>query len=347
MYIIFSKSIIFWSNESKRTLPWPETRNPYFIWLREVILQQTRVEQGAAYYLRFIESYPSIKDLAKAPLDEVYKKWEGLGYYSRARNLHQTAKIVSEQYDGTFPNSYQDVLSLKGIGEYTAAAIMSFAYDEPYAVLDGNVFRVLSRFFGVDIPIDTTTGKKYFKNLAQECLDKERPAQYNQAIIDLGAVICKPTSPLCDHCPLSSNCIAHQQGKEEVYPVKSKKLVRQHRFFNYLVVSDGEQIIIEQRTHKDIWQHLYQFPLIESEDRNLEIEELEGMKWETEHPIEVSSTYIQDLTHRRIHARFFEIRVKELKHDIDKQIVSIDKILDYGFPKIIREYLSARYNFIY
>lgn len=347
MYIIFSKSIVFWSKEGIRTLPWSETQNPYYIWLREVILQQTRVDQGAAYYHSFITAYPNVKDLALAPLDEVYKKWEGLGYYSRARNLHHSAKTIFELYHGVFPRDYTSILSLKGIGEYTAAAIMSFAYNEPYAVLDGNVFRVLSRYFGISTPIDSSQGKKIFKELAQACLDKDQPAIYNQAIIDFGATICKPTQPLCHHCPLSSNCKAYNEQKIEVLPVKEKKLIKQHRYFNYLVIYDDEYIVIEQRKSKDIWQHLYQFPLIESEGENIEIKDLPLSNLEILESIQESKIYKQLLTHRVIHAKFFMIKVQNFNYLTEKQIVLKKELNQFGFPKIIREYLTEWDNFIY
>lgn len=347
MYIIFSKSIVSWSKDEKRLLPWSKTQNPYFIWLREVILQQTRVDQGAAYYQKFITTYPKVENLANASLDEVYKLWEGLGYYSRARNLHHTAKIISEEYGGEFPKEYAEVLKLKGIGEYTAAAIMSFAYHQPYAVLDGNVYRVLSRYFGIEIPIDSTKGKKYFKELAQECLDKDQPAIYNQAIIDFGAIVCKPAQPLCDHCPLSSNCVAYQQGKIDLLPVKEKKMIKQHRYFNYLVLVDDKHIAIEQRTNKDIWQHLYQFPLIESTNNNLQKEDLPLDRWKILSPIKESKVYKQLLTHRVIYAKFFYIEVDRLYSNIDKQWILKSNILQYGFPKIIRDYLTEWDNFIY
>lgn len=347
MYIIFSKSIVSWSKDEKRLLPWTITQNPYFIWLREVILQQTRVDQGAAYYQRFISTYPKVENLANASLDEVYKLWEGLGYYSRARNLHHTAKVISEQYQGQFPKEYSEVLQLKGIGEYTAAAIMSFAYNQPYSVLDGNVYRVLSRYFGIDIPIDSTKGKKYFKELAQQCLDKDQPAVYNQAIIDFGAIVCKPAQPLCDHCPLSSNCVAYHQGKIDLLPVKEKKLIKQHRYFNYLVLVDNEHIAIEQRTEKDIWQHLYQFPLVESTDNILQKEDLPLSDLKIKSPIRESRVYKQLLTHRVIHAKFFLVEVDGLSVFNEKQLIFKQNILQYGFPKIIREYLTEWDNFIY
>ncbi len=347
MSIIFKKGLISWSKYKKRILPWEETRNPYHIWLREIILQQTRVEQGAAYYQKFLKAYPQVKDLADAPLEEVYKNWEGLGYYSRARNLRHAAQQITGDYLGIFPEDYDEILKLKGVGEYTAAAIVSFAYDLPYAVLDGNVYRVLSRYFGIDIPIDTTAGKKYFKILAQECLDISAPAIYNQAIMDFGAVICKPQQPLCNHCPFSSDCIAYNTDRIQELPVKSKKLIKQERFFNYLVMSDGKNIVIQQRTEKDIWQHLFQFPMIETSDSLMTLEDIEAASKNILYPIKESKVYKQALTHRNIVAKFFLIQVNNIELKDNWTKIKTDELDTYGFPKIIRDYLSENNNYIY
>lgn len=347
MSIIFKKGIISWSKGKKRTLPWEETRNPYHIWLREVILQQTRVEQGAAYYHKFLEAYPLVGDLANAPLEEVYKNWEGLGYYSRARNLQKAAQQVTLDFQGIFPKEYDKILQLKGVGEYTAAAIASFAFDLPYAVLDGNVYRVLSRYFGVEIPIDTTAGKKYFKNLARKCLDESNPAVYNQAIMDLGAIICKPQQPLCDHCPFSSDCVAYNTNRIAELPVKSKKMLKLERFFNYLVVSDGKNIVIQQRSEKDIWQHLFQFPVIEGADTLMELKDLQPEIADFVGPVRESRVYKQALTHRNILAKFFMIEVKNIVLKDGWIKIKISDLDKYGFPKIIRDYLSENNNYIY
>jgi A/G-specific adenine glycosylase len=347
MFNNFKKRLILWSLDHKRILPWSKTRDPYFIWLREVMLQQTRVEQGASYYQKFISKYPTVTDLANASLDEVYKNWEGLGYYSRAKNLLITAQTVRDDYKGKFPVDYHKILSLKGIGEYTAAAIVSFAYDQPYSVLDGNVFRVLSRYFGVEHPIDTTIGKKYFKKLAQDCLDVEQPAQYNQAIIDFGAVICKPKLPLCNHCPFSSECIAYHQDRISDLPFKSKKMIKQNRYFNYLVLIQNEKVYIQQRNKKDIWQHLFQFPLIESEDKLLSKEELPKEMIDLASIINESKLYSQTLTHRNIYAKFFELEGNNFSPSNEWVLVNFEELKNYGFPKIIKDYLSEKYNYIY
>ncbi|RRO16555.1 A/G-specific adenine glycosylase [Flavobacteriaceae bacterium 14752] len=262
----FSENLISWYQENKRDLPWRNTKNPYKIWLSEIILQQTQVKQGLPYYEKFIEAFPDVHQLANADEDQVMKMWQGLGYYSRARNLHFTAKYISNECDGKFPNTYKELLKLKGIGEYTAAAVASFAYDEPVAVLDGNVYRVLSRYFGIDTPINSKEGAKIFKSKAYEILDEAKPAIHNQAIMEYGSLLCKPKSPDCMFCSFNSKCVAFQQNQIKSLPVKLKKLKRRKRYFNYIIFqSSGGEILINQRLGKDIWQKLYEFPLVETQ----------------------------------------------------------------------------------
>ncbi|MCW8941497.1 MAG: A/G-specific adenine glycosylase, partial [Flavobacteriales bacterium] len=232
----FSQKLISWYKNNKRDLPWRNTINPYKIWLSEIILQQTRVNQGLSYYYKFIEHYPSVKDLANASEQEVLKLWQGLGYYSRARNLHATARIITENYDGIFPVDYKKILSLKGVGEYTAAAITSFAYNQPYPVVDGNVFRVLARIYGVDTPIDTPEGKKTFNGLANKLIDKKQAATYNQAIMEFGALVCTPKNPECENCIFNNICAALINQQIELLPLKSKKIKQTNRYFNYLII---------------------------------------------------------------------------------------------------------------
>jgi len=234
--LFFTKELLKWSRKHPRDLPWKATKNPYFIWLSEIILQQTRVEQGTPYYLKFVEHYPTVIDLANAPEDEVLKLWEGLGYYSRARNLHAAAKYIHQELEGKFPNQHQDILALKGVGVYTAAAIASFAFDLPHAVVDGNVYRVLSRYFGISTPIDSTAGKKEFAKLAQELLDNDRAAAYNQAIMDFGATHCLPKNPKCGTCPLQSNCIAVAEKAISSYPLKEKKNQEKISLFSLFII---------------------------------------------------------------------------------------------------------------
>lgn len=262
----FSKTLIQWYLQNKRDLPWRNDTNPYTIWLSEIILQQTRVAQGLPYYLKFIESFPTVFDLAIADEEEVLKLWQGLGYYSRARNLHSTAKQIAFEFNGVFPNNYHGLLKLKGIGEYTAAAIASFAYNENVAVVDGNVFRVLSRYFNVATDIASAAAKKEFSQLAFELLPMGNASEFNQAIMEFGALHCVPRNPNCSNCVFNDSCMALQKKKVAQLPVKSKKLKVRKRFFNYLVFFDDDtQTLLYKRTQKGIWHNLYEFPLIETE----------------------------------------------------------------------------------
>jgi len=261
----FSTLLLKWNNtENDREMPWKAEKNPYRIWLSEIMLQQTRVEQGLNYYHRFISEYPDIKKLAAAPDTAVFKLWEGLGYYSRCRNLLATARFIADELDGKFPDSYEEILKLKGIGPYTAAAISSFAFNLPHAVVDGNVFRVLARVFGIFTATDSTEGKKYFTALANQLLDKKKAGIYNQAIMDFGATVCKPMAPRCSHCPFNKVCYAYLNKKINELPVKEKKISIRKRWFYYLVLEHKDQLAVRERTAKDIWQQLYEFPMIEN-----------------------------------------------------------------------------------
>ena len=255
-----------WYRQNHRDLPWRNTRDPYLIWLSEVILQQTRVDQGLSYYLKFAEHFPEVLDLAEADEQDVLKLWQGLGYYSRARNLHAGAKQIRDQFGGQFPEDFKSIRSLKGIGDYTAAAISSFAFDLPHAVVDGNVYRVLSRYFDINTPIDSGTGKKMFNDLAQSLIEPEEAATHNQAIMELGALVCTPRSPQCHACPLNNSCLALQNGTIEQRPVKTKRGKVKDRYFTYLIFLDNDRTFLQKRVAKDVWQHLFQFPLIESQE---------------------------------------------------------------------------------
>ncbi|WP_158974629.1 A/G-specific adenine glycosylase [Cellulophaga sp. L1A9] len=262
----FSAKILRWYDANKRDLPWRNTVNPYNIWLSEIMLQQTRVAQGTPYYLKFIENFPTVKDLAVANEEEILKLWQGLGYYSRARNLHAAAKMVVNDFQGEFPSTYKELLQLKGVGDYTASAIASISFNLPEPVVDGNVYRVLARYFGISTPINSTEGIKYFKKIAREVMNTKNIRNYNQGIMEFGAIQCAPRNPNCSSCPLNDSCVALRDNKVQVLPVKIKKGSVKHRFFNYLVVVDTKrQSILKQRTGKGIWQNLYEFPLIESE----------------------------------------------------------------------------------
>ena len=340
----FSNKLITWYLKNKRDLPWRKTRDPYCIWLSEIILQQTRVEQGLPYYLRFIEAYPTVIDLANASEEEVLKLWQGLGYYSRARNLHAAAKYVASECKGEFPSTYNELLKLKGVGVYTASAIASFCFNEPKAVVDGNVYRVLSRVFGIATPINSTKGQKEFQLLADELLDHDRPSDFNQAIMEYGATVCKPKGAQCVSCVFQSMCHANSKGQVDVLPVKLKKGKVTKRYFNYVVpISEDGFTVLSRREGKGIWTNLYEFPLIEcKEDSSLEavneqfhLQHWEGSKVElykvNEAPV------VHKLSHQHIYANFLAFETAELSH---KDRVSIDEIRDYPVPVLIANFIE-------
>lgn len=310
----FSVILLNWYILNKREFPWRNTQNPYFIWLSEIILQQTKTTQGLPYYLKFIKAFPKISDLATAKEDRVLKLWQGLGYYSRARNLHFTAKYIVENYNGIFPQRYSDILKLKGVGSYTAAAISSFCFGLPYAVVDGNVIRVLSRFFGIEEPYDTAIGKNTYNNLAQELLDKKNHSDNNQAIMEFGALQCVPRSPKCDSCPLNTDCVAYNINSVQYFPVKSKKLEVKKRFLNYILIQNKDAILLGKRTG-GIWQGLYDLPFIEySSPKNAELVVL-SEQWriffeDSPYKIEtISDEFSHKLSHQHIYARFWLVVV--------------------------------------
>jgi len=342
----FTRGLLKWNKyDNDRVMPWKYEKDPYKIWISEIILQQTRVDQGLEYYNRFIKKYPDAKSIAIAPEAEVFKMWEGLGYYSRCKNLIATAKYISNEAEGKFPDTYFDILQLKGVGSYTASAIASFAYNLPYAVLDGNVYRVLSRYFGIDAPIDNPTGKKIFTELAFELLDKKQPAIYNQSIMDFGATVCKPL-PLCEICPLKSRCVAYLNNLQLVFPVKEKKIIRKSRWLYYLVVNYQNKFYVRKREQKDIWQNLYEFILIETVGP-LTIKKLQSTK---EFKIifkkivvnieSGSPVFKQQLTHQTINGQFIKISIPSPLAINSHQLVSSKKIKQLPFPKFIANYLK-------
>ena len=348
-HVIFRKRLLKWSEGIERDLPWKEGRNPYFIWLSEIILQQTRVAQGRPYYLKFIKAFPKIEDLAKASQDEVFSLWEGLGYYSRARNLHASAKQVVEDFSGEFPNQYEDIRSLKGVGPYTAAAIASFAFDLAYPVVDGNVMRVLTRVFGIEDAIDSTSGKKKINALAEELLDKKAPAAYNQAIMDFGALQCTPKNPNCSTCPLGDICISKDTELVQLLPYKAKKVKKRNRYFHYFDLMDAKgQTILSRREDKDIWQGLYQFPMVEKSD--VEVLDLETIQSSMDLDLKrlvlerISKIYKQTLSHQYIHAIFYKIRVEGCFFEDKEGIYLADRqnVSNFAFPKLIREYIEDK-----
>lgn len=330
----FSKSLIQWYLQNKRDLPWRNTSEPYHIWLSEIMLQQTRVAQGLPYFLRFTEAFPTVFDLANADEETVLKLWQGLGYYSRARNLHQTAKYIAFELNGEFPKSYSELLKLKGIGEYTAAAIASFSYNETVPVVDGNVFRVLSRYFDVETDIASAGAKNEFTQLAATIMPKGQANLFNQAIMEFGALQCMPKSPDCGVCVFNDSCLALQKKKVAQLPVKSKKLKVTDRYFNYLVFSDEkDNTIISKRTQKGIWHNLYEFPLLEtvspeSEETIIAIIQNQNFVENQIREIELfNPTPIKHkLSHQHLHIRFWNVKVK------GKLINGIDCESAYKFP---------------
>jgi len=348
--LFFTKTLLGWYGQNNRPLPWKGEKNPYYIWLSEIILQQTRVAQGWSYFEKFRSNYPTIFDLAKAPEDEVMKLWQGLGYYSRARNLHYTAQYIVNHYEGQFPDTYDTILSLKGIGPYTAAAIASFGFNLPYAVVDGNVYRVLSRFFGIRSPIDSTTGKKEFSRLAEELLEKNNPGKYNQAIMDFGAVQCTPANPNCDNCPMKIQCTAFQEGQVTGLPVKSKKIKRKSRYFNFLVCRRSGTLLLHKRTKQDIWKNLYAFPVIESanlidQDHLVLNEEFQKLINNRSFQIKnISKPFQQLLTHQKIIAVFWEIELNSdlMLNEPAFYEVNQKNINNFALPKIIDWYLKDK-----
>ncbi|MBO3117931.1 A/G-specific adenine glycosylase [Winogradskyella sp. DF17] len=345
----FSTELINWYSANKRKLPWRETKNPYFIWLSEIILQQTQVKQGLPYYNAFVKEFPTVFDLAEASEETVLKLWQGLGYYSRARNLHASAKHIAYTLNGEFPKTYEDIKKLKGVGDYTASAIASIAFNEPEAVVDGNVYRVLSRYFGLDTAINSTEGIKAFKTLAQRLIDKKQPASYNQAIMEFGALQCKPKAPCCLVCPLQDGCVALQQNKINQLPVKLKKTKVTKKFFNYMVCVDQDQnILFEKRQGKGIWQNLYQFPLIES-DKSLDAEEFELLGFEARVLKNVPFDYtlyneadkVHKLSHQHLHTKFW---IVEVKKTLPKNKVALKDINKYPVPVLIGDFIEE-FNF--
>ncbi|MBU2995619.1 A/G-specific adenine glycosylase [Cellulophaga baltica] len=343
--MIFSDKILHWYALNKRELPWRNTVNPYNIWLSEIMLQQTRVAQGTPYYLKFIENFPTIKDLADASEEKILKLWQGLGYYSRARNLHATAKMVINSYNGEFPNTYKELLKLKGVGDYTASAIASISFNLPEAVVDGNVNRVLSRYFGVDIPINSTEGIKYFKKLAQEVMNVEQIRDYNQGIMEFGAIQCVPKNPNCNVCPLKDSCVALNDDKVDSLPIKIKKTKVRKRYFNYLVIVDeANKTILQQRTGKGIWQNLYEFPLLETEkDTIIKDEQINKLLSELSINAKSFKKYqfneqkiVHKLSHQHLYTTFYIVNVNnEIANG-----VSVSEISKFPVPVLIADFIK-------
>jgi len=329
-------------------MPWKGEKDPYKIWLSEIILQQTRVDQGLNYYHRFIEEFPGIHQLAQAPEERVFKLWEGLGYYTRCKNLIATAKNISQNLNGHFPVNYDAILALKGIGPYTAAAIGSFAFNLPYAVVDGNVFRVLARYFAIATPIDSTEGKRQFTDLAHELLDKNLPGEYNQALMDFGATICKPQIPLCSDCPLKKNCKAYLRQSVSEYPVKEKTITKKSRWLYYVVAEYKGSVFVRKRGAKDIWENLYEFLLSEQKEAVSAEKVLpdffskNGSSLEVYSIDHISAVYKQQLTHQTICGQFIKIQLSRPVSFTGYEKVKINHLAELPFPKFITTYLKDK-----
>lgn len=337
-----------WYENNKRDLPWRETNDPYKIWISEIILQQTRVVQGLNYYLRFIDRFPTIKSLAESTEEDVLKEWQGLGYYNRARNLHSAAQRVMSDYNGMLPETYKELLSLKGIGEYTGAAILSTAFNKPHAVVDGNVYRVLSRLFAIDTPIDTSFGKKQFAQLAQDLLDEFNPGTHNQALMEFGALNCTPMQPLCDTCPLNHICLAKESNSQHHFPVKQNKQKIRKRYFHYFFVNCFEYTYLNKRQDKDIWKNMYEFPLIETDEETSFSELIVTNSFlalfnHAEATFHVHQKQVKHiLTHQHIYANFYEVTANKLNTSFNRNFLKI-KIIDidmYPISRLIHRYLE-------
>jgi A/G-specific adenine glycosylase len=344
----FAETIIHWYNENKRDLPWRNTKNPYRIWLSEIILQQTRVEQGVDYYKKFVKTYPNIKALAAAKEGEVLKLWQGLGYYSRARNLHYTAKEITKRFKGRFPETWEQVRSFKGIGDYTAAAILSFAFDKRYPVVDGNVHRLLSRYLGIKTPLNTAKAKKEFYEAAfklmQEVEEKDN-STFNQAIMEFGSRQCKPANPDCRKCPLQNSCYAFAKNKVSEFPVKKKKEKPRDRYFHYFVIRKGDKIFLRKRTEKDIWKNMYDFPLVEGGrkiGRDALPKELKDIKNAIQAKAIPVKQFKHQLSHQTIYAKFYEFTLIGKTGIPDKSLVKVSTatIRLYALPRLIDRYLQ-------
>ena len=345
----FAAQIQGWYTKNKRELPWRETNDPYKIWISEIILQQTRVDQGTAYYCRFIKRFPTVKKLAEAGEDDVLKNWQGLGYYSRARNLHFTARYIQNELGGKFPDTHKVLLQLKGIGPYTAAAIASIAFNLPYPALDGNVYRVLSRYFGIETPVDSTKGKKEFYNLANEFIPSDNPGFHNQAMMEFGALQCTP-KPICTKCPVLDSCVAYRHKMVNQFPVKEKKARQRKRYFYYFLIENGEFIYLEKRLGNDIWKNLYQFPLVETSEElsDQDIAELKNISFLngcTKNLKTITPVRKHILSHQIIFARLIHLEIDSFCSLNNTYIKTEKKNLnDYAVPRLVEKFIQETGN---
>ena len=345
----FADELVLWYIHNKRDLPWRHTTDAYVIWLSEIILQQTRVEQGMPYFYRVVEKYPNVSLFAAAPEDEILKLWQGLGYYSRGRNMLKTAQLVNELHGGKFPQRYDELIKLKGIGEYTAAAISSFSANEAKAVVDGNVYRVLARYFGIDDPINSTQGKKKFQKLANELLNYDNPGLHNQAMMEFGAMVCKPKKPACGICPVRTGCFAFTYNAVGTLPVKINKLKVRERYFNYFVIVNDDEILLNKRDETDIWANMYDLPLVETSFL-MPVNALVALPQVAEHFGEdleidsISQIYKHLLTHQRLYVRFIKIQTKTIKLKQKWFFANTKNLEKLALPKIIFIFIKKFFN---
>jgi len=345
----FADELVRWYHNNKRDLPWRNTTDAYIIWLSEIILQQTRVEQGMPYFYRFAERYPTVSDFAAADEDDILKLWQGLGYYSRGRNMLKTAREVVEKYNGVFPQQYDELIKLKGIGEYTASAIASFSADEAKAVVDGNVYRVLARYFGIDEPINSPKGKRDFQVLANELLNHDHPGLHNQAMMEFGAMLCKPKNPACGICPVRTGCYAFKNNATTTLPVKLKTVKVRERFFNYFLIINNNEILLNKRDEKDIWANMYDLPLIETSEivsadellASSKIKEHFGKHIEIQ---DVSPIHKHILTHQRLYVRFITIQPEVVNMRQNWFFSPLEDIEKFALPKIIFIFIKNIFN---
>jgi A/G-specific adenine glycosylase len=345
----FNDELIQWYNHHKRALPWRDTTDPYVIWLSEIILQQTRVEQGTPYFYRFLQKYPDVESFAAADEEDILKLWQGLGYYSRGRNMLKTARMVQNEHNGIFPRSYEQLIKLKGIGEYTAAAIASFSANEAKAVVDGNVYRVLARYFGIDEPINSPKGKKIFQQAANDLLNEEHPGLHNQAMMEFGAMLCKPKNPACEICPVRQGCYAFLHNAVNSLPVKLNKVKVRERYFNYFLVTDGDNILMNRRDEKDIWANMYDLPLIETPSmlppgELLALPEIAAFFGSDISHSEIFPVKKHILTHQRLFVRFIKLQnppIKLKEQWFCTPVINLEKL---AMPKVIFIFIKNIFN---